>query len=585
MMGRLWAALQPGRWGWWTTVVVGVMALAVIGLRPTVLRPSAPTVTVLLTAGVDQSAIDRVIDSLRPGRVVRTAGVDQWPTYPVVRDMQQLVARFPDTESVLVLGWGLEEALLDNVPVPVTARLATPPPGIVAVFPRTLPFGRVVHVTGRTLGTETGSSVILHDPLGPADSVVTNDDGTFALSYVPRATGPMELRLTVAGDTTVNERIAIQVVDPVPSRVLILDAAPSFELSSLRRWLALGDAAVVHRTSVSSGIHHEEFINLRETDVRMIDDALLRRFDLVIVDQRSLTVLNRSERRSLRHVVTEGGLGLLILADAGMEAASLGQSDQAFFMDAGWTTFPEIEGRTVRPQWTDGEGPSTVPLPSDPAILEPRFGQAAVIRDGAGGVLAQVASRGAGKVALLTGVETVRWQRHGMNDAYAGFWNRLLSRITRDPPGVDRWRLVSQAPALVDEQLLLEGRIDGASSHVAIMTPSGAVDSVFLAGSGEVASSRGRYWPREAGWHRIATSRGERLFFVNDIDDWRTAAALRRSDATHRATLRFTANTRSTATRVAQPVPLGWFYGIFLVAGSLLWLAEDRRSAFTSREN
>ena len=582
MLNRLWASLQPGSWGWWTTVAVAVAALVVIGLRPTVLRQSAPTVAVLLTAGVDQSAIDRVIDSLHPGRVVRTAAVDQWPVYPVVRDLQQLVARFPDTESALVLGWGLEEALLDSIPIPLTTRLASPPPGIVAVFPRTLPFGRVVHVTGRTLGVETGSSVILHDPLGPADSVVTDDDGTFALRYHPRAVGPMELRLTVTGDTSITERIAIQVVDPAPSRILILDAAPSFELSSLRRWLALGDASVAHRTAVSSGIYQQEFLNLPETGVRVITSTLLQRFDLVILDQRSLTVLNRGERRFLRRAVAEYGLGLLILADAGLEAASLGQLDQAFFMDAGWTTFPELEGRTVRPQWTDGEGPSTVPLPSDPAILEQRFGQAAVISDGTGGVLAQVTSRGAGKIALLTGVETVRWQRHGMNDAYAGFWNRLLSRVTRDPPGVDRWRMVSPAPALVDEQLLLEGRLDGASSHVAITTPSGMVDSVFLARSDETASSRGRYWPRETGWHRIAAFHGEGLFYVYDIDAWQAAAALRRSDATRRATLRSVPSTRPTTAGIDQPVPLGWVYGIFLLAASLLWLAEDRRRDFTS---
>jgi len=260
VLDRLWAALQPGRWGWWTTVVAAVAALAVIGLRPTVLHQSAPRVTVLLTAGVDQSAIDRVIDSLQPGRIVRTAAVDQWPAYPVVRDLQQLVARFPDTESVLVLGWGLENALLDSVPVPLTARIAPPPPGVVAVFPRTIPFGRVVHVTGRTLGVEAGSSVTIHDPLGPADSVVTDGDGTFSLSYRPRAAGPMELRLTVAGDRAIAERIAIQVVDPPPGRVLMLDAAPSFELSSLRRWLAMGDAVVIHRTAVSSGIYQQEFI-------------------------------------------------------------------------------------------------------------------------------------------------------------------------------------------------------------------------------------------------------------------------------------------------------------------------------------
>lgn len=580
MFDPLWRPLQPGRWGWWATVVVGVAALAVIGLRPTVLRQSAPRVTVLLTPGADQDALERMIDSLHPGRVVRTDDVSQWPGYPVVRDIQQLVARFPDTESVVVLGWGLEEVLLDSVFVPVTARLAPPPTGITATYPHTLPFGRVLHVTGRAFGVGPSSTVVLDDPLGPVDSAVTNDDGIFALTYRPRAAGPMELELTVTGNASVSERIAVHVVDPAPSRILILDASPSFELSSLRTWLARGEAAVAHRTAISSGIHREEFLNMRQTATRQITRALLEGFDLAIVDQGSLTMLSSSERRILRRAVAEDGLGLLILADETREKPALDRSDERFFIDAGWTTFPELENRTVRPQWIDGAGPATVPLPSYPAILEKHFGQATVIHDGTGGVLAQVASRGAGKVGLLAGVQTVPWRRHGMSDAYAGFWDRLLSHIARDPPGVDRWRLASPATPLIDRELHLEGRLDDEPDNITISSPTGAVDSVFLADIG--GSRSGRFWPRDAGWHRIATPRGEHLFYVDGIDAWQTAAALRRSDATRRAALRSLGGTGPSTALVARPMQLGWVYGIFLVAAGLLWLAEDRRGEYSS---
>ena len=83
-----------------------------------------------------------------------------------------------------------------------------------------------------------------------------------------------------------------------------------------------------------------------------------------------------------------------------------------------------------------------------------------------------------------------------------------------------------------------------------------------------------------AGWHRIATSRGgrEHLFYVYGTDAWQAAAAIRRSDATQRATVRSASTATPTTAQVAHPVPLGWVYGIFLVAAALLWLAEDRRT-------
>ncbi len=582
-------AISPGCWGWWLAFVVAAGSLAVIGIRPNRLVPTSPRAGVLLTPGVDSRVLERLLDSLGQAWVARTPGVGvrEFHRYPIVRDLDQFQTLYPDLVSVVALGWGIEPEVLDRIPPPVALipRLASPPAGFPAIGAlQSTVFGEPVRFSGSVKGAQANDQVYLTDAVGPVDSAPLADDGSFSLTWRPRASGPSRLVLSFGPGPGRGESIMVDVVEPSPGRAMILDASPSFETSALRRWLAQGGSAIVHRTTLSRGLTREERVNDPATasPSTRLTRAWLRQFELVVLDERTLGALERTERRDLARAITEDGLGLLIVAagEAGTMQA-LDASERAFFVDAEWDRFPELEQRNVRPQWGD-VGPSTPSLATAPAVLEERFGQATVIRDGTGGVLAQVRGVGAGRVGVVISLETNRWQRYGDEDAYAGFWTTLLSKIMRDPPETERWQVSGAAIPRVHEQLLLEGWPEEDLDLVTVGTPAGRVDTLFLApGDWGARPMRGLYWPRESGWHRIATPHGDRLFYVYPEDAWRAVAATRRRDATRRAAIMAVPPGQADTVLVPQPMRLGWVFVLFLMSAAVLWLGEDFRGAAT----
>ena len=581
LLDRVALAISPGRWGWWLALVTAAASLVVIGIRPDRMVSVSPRVGVVITPGTTARVLDQLLDSLGGPPVARTPGAVAFPGHPVVRDLEQFAALYPEVVTVVVLGWGLDRAALERPPVGLIAQLAPPAAGIAAMgAPATARVGQPVRFSGYVNGPSTDTMMYLADATGTIDSASLARDGTFSLTWRPRAAGPARMELSLGRTAVTSETAMVDVVEPTPGRAVLIDASPSFETSALRRWLAKGGASVVHRTTLSRDFTREERVNAPGANASRLTRAWLRQFEIVVLDEATLGTMERGERNDLRGAIVDDGLGLLIVAsgDRGSSQA-LDPSDRAFFLGADWDRFPELEQRSVRPEWNE-QGPSTPPSPlaTAPAVLEERFGNATVIRDGTGGVLAQVGARGAGKVGVVVGSQTSRWLRYGDEAAYAGFWTALLSEIMRDPPATERWQMAGGSVPSVDEQLVLEGWPAEDIDRLLIGTPSGRLDTVFVAaGAWGARPLRGVYWPRESGWHRIATPHGDRLFYVYQQGVWRSVMATHRHDATRRAAVLSppSASEPGETVQVARPLPLGVMFILFLLSAAALWLGED----------
>jgi hypothetical protein len=553
---------------------VAAAALLVIALRPTVPgTAAAPGVALLVTAGASEQALRRAIDSRRPARTFRTpdAVVPSGPE-PVetVRSLAQIRGAHPSITSVVILGWGLEADELD-APIAVEMLPGSPvlPDGVTLTYPPAPPYGAPVRLAGRVHGATGAEWIRLDDLAGPADSTPLSGDGAFSLHYLPPASGPTTVTLSVDGEAI--GAVALQVSDPIPGRVLILEAAPTFEGTALRRWMAAAGAAVVHRTRISREAYRTEYLNTAEVPVGRLTPLLLGTVDLVVADDRTLANLTRGEHDALRQAVTEGGTGVVVLAGEAVRAPGI---DGDFFLTGNVASVAGLEERSVRPVWTDGVGPP-VPLPANPAIIEERFGQEILVEDGTGQTLVQVASRGAGRVALMIRVDWTRWLRHDEAGSYARLWSAILSQVMRnDAAG---WSTRTAFPT-VDRPLAIVGRSGDNPDHVTVATAAGLVDTVYLAANDD-GFQRGHYWPRSAGWHRIddGTAARDQLFYVYAPNTWPAITARRRLDASAVAAVsRPAPGGAATVTPSRRPMPLGWAYGVFLLAMALLWLAEDR---------
>ena len=545
---------------------LALLSLLAIGLRPHWNRRERVAAAILVTPGADAATVRRLADSL--------GGV---PVFHEAADVRH-GARFG---RIHVVGWGLDAETwqaLDSIPV--SFHPSPPAPGILrASWPATVPLGDELIVEGAVARIPAGADIALLDDAGVTDSALLTDAGTFRLASPPRALGRLlyVLRVSLRDRPVAQETLGVTVVAPPAPRLLVLEASPRFETRALRDWLGRRHGEVAVRSRVSRDRYRSEFVNRDSVSLTTISDRLLSQFDVVAIDGRSLAALRPVERATLRAAVTTGGLGLLIEPDTVVFDAAARFSERRFFLDFALQPVPDLDERSVRPVWAGlrrGDRAVTA-LAADPYTLAQRFGTESLIDDGAGGHLAQVTPRGAGRVGISLVRESSRWMRTGEHDAFSAYWSRLLSALAPGPARQARWELTTPGPWLVNRPLGLS--VDGGGDHlVTTVSTSGTTDSVWLARDVLASGSwRGIFWPRAPGWHDV-DSRGGPSIYAQAATP--TTWSSRRSAELLDASARFLAESGARGSdraaapaTVSSPIPPVWFFGLFLACAAVLW--------------
>jgi hypothetical protein len=543
-------------------VVVVVAALAAL-LRPPMIpgTRSLSATVILATPGTTSALLAAARDTV-PG-----APVAWWPDS--VSDLDALQREFPDAARVMVTGWGLREGWWEgHGDLAIRHLPAAPPAGFSGLaWPRAVTLGATGTITGTAEGAAGPIMVGLQRPDGRVDSIlVLPDSGArFRFQILPGAAGRAEYVLAAPGMAP--ESLRISVVRPRPPAVLVLESAPSFETTFLRRWLVPQGATVAIRTRVSRDRDRIERVNLGEVPLRPIRPELLARFDLVIVDGGALGELGEAERRALETAVRVEGLGLLVVPDPPPEGG-----DPLFPFTLAPTGDPEE--RLVRPAWDERSDRSTTAIPALPAELRAQAGQRALIRDPVGRVVAAATRIGNGRMATSLLLSPSRWQLEGEQDAFGGYWSLLFGAVARG--GGERWSLVTDGPVVEQEAVALVLTTEDPNPLAVVRGPDGVPDTLGLAQDlADPARWWGRFWPRTSGWHGVTNRGGAAYHF--DVGPPRQSAqeAGARLEATaRRATL---SPVRSGEEHRLRPAPLGPLlpFLVLVAALALLW-AEGR---------
>jgi len=429
-------------------------------------------------------------------------------------------------------------------------------------------------------------SLYLDGPGGPVDSLDIAMPGatTFSLEAVPRQAGRYLYRLVLveaSGDTLAVEPFGVSVEVPVPLRVLVLQGAPRFETRHLKNWLAEEGGRIAIRSTISRDRYRTDFLNLSERDLSRLTPAVLRTFDVVILDGRVLAALSDTERRVLRMAVREEGLGVLL----GPDLLNLNDGpSEGFFQPFEGRPLDEAEQRRVRLTWENTVLASSIP--AEPYAIAPAWGVALLMQDEAGHGVAAMRMQGMGRVGLSLATETYRWVLEGNAGMHAAYWSRLLSALARPSRGADQWAVGTRGPVLRDEPVTLSLHTLDARPRGLVFSTSATPDTVYLA-QDPVERTRwhGTFWPRAAGWHRIATARaeasGERSFwfYVHPPTSWKAVQAARKSTATmqfaeKRVSVSYEIERTGPLTSVS--VPMLWLFIPFFISCAGLWLEGKR---------
>ncbi len=521
---------RPDRRHRWPRVLV--VAAAVAAAVALVSPPMVPGATgesgtvILVTPGA--TAENRA--AAQEGR----AGVPvvTWPDS--VADLDLLQLRFPALRRLVVAGWGLRAAwwegheALEVVAVPAPSpsgfRLLEAPDGV--------RLGERARFVARLEGS-ADSLAFLELPGGVVDTIRVDPGqaGLVRFEVTPKAAGT--LQLVLAAISVPPETLQVAVAPPVSPAVLVLEGAPSFETTFLRRWLAGQGGRMAIRTRLSLDRDREERVNAPGLPLQPVTPALLAEFDLVIVDGSTVRRFAAGERATLLSAIREAGLGLLVLPD------SQARGDREFFPFRLAST-GDGEDRRVRPRWVGAPGRSTTAVPTAALEILTAPGQADLLQDPVGRILAASVRRGAGRIGTTLVLAPSRWQLEGDTVAYADYWSRIHASLARGRG--EEWVVAADGPLVPDHGFDLGLVTDDPSPRVEARAPDGSVDTVGMAQ--ELADpSRwwGRFWPRMPGWHRATNHAGATYpFHVAE-------ARLSPSEADARL--------RATAARAALPPP------------------------------
>ncbi len=545
------------------------LALYLTAYPPQQQVAAARAEAIILTPGYQPDTLRQLLRRLGRGTPVWAYGTPPPTRAKPLGSLLALAEQRPALRRLHLLGEGLPAAELPALgAVPVVRHAGPAYAGFTAAnWPRQLTLGQRFEVEGAVAG-DGPAWVSLQAEGAGRDSVRLTAAGSFRLNYQPKVAGLTRYAVVLRrAGSVATEPLPLEITTTPKPAVLLLAAVPGFEFKFLKNGLAVQGRAVALRTTVSRGLVQTEFVNQPPQPLDHLTPALLARYAVVVADAATLAALPPGESQTLRAAIEQGHLGLVLLADpTPLPAAVPARAD--------FVVQPlPVAGATAQPlAWPDAPAPVR-------ALLSARLRPGAALRPlitGPGGALVAAGRRyGLGAVVVSVVPETFRWALQGQAAAYASFWSQLLTAATPPPAPAATWQVPARWPHPRQPLTLRLAGPRPTPLPTAQPLAGGPAVALALAQDSRLPEwSTAEYWPSTAGWHQVrGPGRTVRSFYVYDSAAWRGPALRAGEQALAARAVRANQAPPATTT-VQQPWPVGWFFGLFLLAAGFLWLEE-----------
>lgn len=575
-----WQARAPAEArsaGWRMAALFLLQPLCALLLYFTLLPPrqaATDGTLVVLTARADAVAVPAALQGehrIALPEAPAMAGAERMP------DLATALRRQPGVRRLHVIGAGLEARDLDAVGGRTLAFAAAPlPRGVARLDPvaRVAP-GGVFTVSGRVEGVPQ-ARIELRDPAGQRiDAAAANPTGDFMLTGTSRVPGPASFTVHAADARRQPvESLALPVwtqVDP-PPRAWVLAGAPNAELKYLRRWAT--DAGIPLHLQISLG----GGLQLGDAPLPMNADTL-RRFDLLVLDERSAAALGEAQRDAVANAVRDG-MGVMLRVTGAVPANT--RRFLGLQLGAGSDEAPFQLGRTAADDeaWRARRGSGTADAPVDseavsaglPALTRQTVRiQAAdalpLLSDAEGRAVAYWRTEGRGRVAAWLPVDTYRLALSGHGERHGELWSQAFATLARSTG--------TPSPALpADARVQQRTSLCGVGDNAWVVAPDGQRTRLLVDPATGVARCAG-YWPSHAGWHVLTAGEASWPFPVRAADE---APGLQAS-ALREQTLPLVGEggTTRSNTEGARGASVPWFLAWLALTGLLWWLERSRR--------
>lgn len=488
-----------------------------------------------------------------------------------IADLAYHLKAHPSVKKINIYGYGLgDEELAELQNHQVAFHPADAPEGIIsASWPKKINATTPLQVQGRyNNGSKNAVWLKLYGMGFMQDSLLVqaNAKVNFSLKAQPKQIGKAVYQIIALdkNDTLAKEPIPFEVAAKQQLKVLILASFPDFEYKFLKKWMYENQYEVIFRSQISKNKYSIDYLNTNAANVNRITASLLKKQDVLMIDEDELNALSASERSTIDAAVVDG-MGLLLRIT---NAKANGFTQKFKRTESLLNTSKTTQLKAI----TDDVELNELPF-AQTLFLENSADEQPMFKTAAGKTIVNSAIKGEGKILTSTLTSTYQWQLSGKNAAYAKFWSVLLSKASRKLQPEQSFEIY---PAMlsVNEAARLIASVS--SDQIPILQ----YNNIKLAPRQNMEIPYqwdGKFWPTQAGWNSITINKSKANVFIYQYSDWQQLKNANKLNLTvdfakKQAAIDY--RQQKTINTVSKQLSKWWFLLLFLLSVGYLWYEQ-----------
>ncbi|WP_343524296.1 hypothetical protein [Pedobacter sp.] len=547
-------------------VALSCFVLLIVPVRYKTHLKQNPDEIILLTRGTNADSIAK----LKGKKYALASATIQNGKTATLSDLSYFLKSNPKIRKLDIYGYGLSKADLENIKgYQVNFHPSVNPNGIIAAhWPAKLKTSDALNVQGTYQNTGNQPVKLVFKGLGkPVDSttVEAGTNKSFSFKTYPKQTGKAvyELISLQKNDTLAKEPVPVEVNDQAPMKVLILASFPDFEYKFLKNWLYENQYPLAFRSQISKNKFASDFLNMDSVNLNQVNAGLLKKFDILIIDEEELAAISPVERSSIALAV-DNGMGLLIRITGSKPLTTLSGKSTRF-------EIPPLKGKTLNLTLAEDHFRFS-PLPLEQGLfLRPNQNEQSIVTDVSGKTVLSSNISGYGKISISSISSTYNWILSGEKTDYATYWSKLLASAARKRNDIQSVNIIPQFPVVNQRMRIIT------DLSVADKSPALKIDGVQLHPRQNMELPfqwDALYWPQNSGWANLQVNQTVGQLYIYEKNDWRALKYQQTLNDTHqfiKDLIKNDTKIKLADTVITEEISIWWFFTGFLLAAAFLW--------------
>ena len=530
--------------------LIAVSSLAMIALKPFIQTTQQLAFTAILSSGYQKSQIDSLKSVHNKLKIIQYK-----PGMDLTNDIQT-------GQEVFLLGQGLHSFdlwQLDKTMVHFLAGRGAQGVSRLNYSQRNI-VGNDFVVKGEYHKAFKGLQLVLMGPGNtPTDSVSLSTELNQIFSLQTPHLVPGKFVYTLVEKDSLGKELSssplgVHIKDKDKLNILIINEFPRFETKYLKNFLAESGHVVKVRSQVSEERYKYEYFNTKQKSPIDLKTGNLKEIDLLIIDAVSLLNASKTTVQEIERTIANQGLGVFVQADERMNNARMpllklsfaAQADKELIIE----NDPEVNVRTY---------PYVI---KNEVLLE-------VIQESNKGIITAYKRIGAGRIGTTVIQNSYELILEGKSEVYKSLWSNMISSIAKRKSVDTDW---NKNEMMVYRDAPFHFEINTVEQNPLVYSMDGFL--IPLARDIDLKQVwRGVTFPRKLGWNHFAMEHDSAAvynFFVLDATQWTSLVAFKNRSENKRYVNK--QEKRAQKTTVLKPVQQWWFFILFLLAMSFLWL-------------